>query len=1274
MIKKRLKKAVAVSLALVLGSAVPVAIEGQQLPSVLPVEPPSSLFSARIGDEDVEVFAQGFWEAVVLSTGTWSSGASFHAVPILFTQTPDLYTFLGFKEKWLFEAYVTQEASNAMFLLAFEGDEDDFVKSARLGNSNITMPAYPFLGFGAPAGSFGVALDAYDAASGVSVDAMIRWDGLSWRTRTIFGGAEAQETAISPADELRGRRFALPDRGITGLTLVDTSLELPRILASDEYSVSLSTGIILLAKEPAGTLAASYTTAGGTEVFLIIYEYTVDGNGNKVRADNQYEVRNLYALSDSDTPRQYFVRSLASGTNDAYFTVSRVAPGLLEVVRTGALPDPADLAYMRPFNLESPWVYEDETQEDPYAKHDAYTIIARGMETVDAIILDDGTVEGTISVYRDAVESASFLYDAELHSLTLSPEPQPGELVQVRYAVASTDRSKGALAFGLGSRLPWLGLDWSIALGGRWPLAGSGFDEGGELSPAWTGLSLGVAAGSDDSSFDIKTMVRYQRAGTFGLYRILGMEDYGVSDYLVPLRPADGTTEGVAATVVAAADLETGAFGNTIQALHPTGIHNQALALVPGSNPAGDPERFIRYIEYVPLSSFRTMSFFVKAEEVSLGSMMTLKLGNGTGDGLSVMVPLDGLGPGWHKISVSLDPLATLSALAEDGTQYIPFGASTSFIMPDAAGRLELVLEGFTSGVVTLDEFVLEDEVDGFVTLAGGSFHIGMTEEIPGESGGESGKPRESLYLSGTGSSVFDDGPAAAATILAGWNSSFAQVRAKANPAYGLGTGSLGLGYSLAAPSRTAPTRILDEFSRDEVSGRYARSLEAALSASGFTVLAQAASSEESSAFGQKWKASVSIGNLFSARGAASLMAPVSALSGLGILDAWVESWNLVLPVAEALADSRRLEVSSAVSGSVLTAIATRDYELGSAETTLAAKASVPFSLGVIGFSPFYIRTSSVERDSGSVAFISDFEESIAVLGSALEVWKAIPIIELWDPEAFTGFGTFSSGAGFAEHSSGPGLELRRPIGYGLVDLFLPSTAQASIVRVLSMKDDSLVESSVLKLAFSGGAANLFAGGGILPLLESLAFDEYSYRAEMDFAYYPSDGALLPTITANHAASMEGEKGSVFAVTSNFSFKRERDAMPWSETLGLALTTKPDKTWFGDLVGLAIQPGKARQAATGKESTWVSEWLELILADAPALQESFLVEGSVRRVETDGAPIVALLTLDYSTKAVAAGSLTAGFGAKIKPQVTIDRDTFDWRFGYELSLMAKVVF
>ncbi len=614
-------------LVLALAVSLPATLGAQALSSVLPAEPPSSLFATRLGDEDVEVLVQGFWEASLLSTGTFSpvtGGLGFSAAPFLFTQTPDLYAFLRFRRRWILEAYVTKDMGDNRFSLSFEGEAGDAVRFARLGNTGITMPDYPFLALGSPAGAFGAALSAGDAEAGASLDAMLRWDGLSWKERRLAGGAEAVETTVSAGDQVRGRRFVLPGAPVSSLALSDTTAAGSRALAADEFSASLGRGLLLLAAEPKGELRVSYTDASGTGRSLFLYAVSKDAAGKTVRIGSAYEARNAYALSDSDAPRRLFVRNMATGQPDLGYEAEALAPGLVQVYRSGAGTAYDTDAFMRPFREEAPWYYDDSATRD-YAAGEAFLVMAlASVASEGPILLEQGTVPGTIQVTREGVPSAAFSYDPGSRSLLLSPPPGAGELIELRYAVASDDSADGALAFGVGVRFPWLGLSWSAALGGRQPLFGSGYDEPGRSRPSWFGLSLGASTGKPApsptdayrASFDAALALRFSTAGSAGPYRVLGMEDYESKRPLTAFRPSAGGDPALSVASAADATLAAEpAFSEALATLHEGGGANRVLSLSVAATVAVPlaETSLVRYVDEAPLGSYERLSFYIKA-------------------------------------------------------------------------------------------------------------------------------------------------------------------------------------------------------------------------------------------------------------------------------------------------------------------------------------------------------------------------------------------------------------------------------------------------------------------------------------------------------------------------------------------------------------------------------------------------------------------------------------------------------------------------------------
>jgi len=1323
MIKKRPRKraypsfVAALAVALSVASTLPASLRAQALSSVLPVEPPSSLFSTRLGDDDVEVLVQGFWEASVLTTGTFSSVAGvvgYSPVPLLFTQTPDLYAFLCFRKKWIFEAYVTKELTDNRFTLSFEGDDDDVVRFARLGNSGISMPDYPFLAFGAPAASPGLALSAHDPDAGWSFDAMLRWDGLAWKERRLSGGVEAVETTLSPRDQVRGRRFVLPGAPVSALALVDRSSSGTRALAADEYGASLGTGLVLLSAEPKGELRASYVDAAGASRELTLYTVGTGSDGKIVRQGSDHELRNLYALPASDAPRRLFVRNLASGQPDLRYEVEEAAAGLVLVRRADWNGGYGDDAYRRPFIIDASWYYEAATGA-PYASGEAFQILALSMATAEGPIrLEPRTVPGTITVRRDGAATTAFSYDAAAQTLSLTPPPGIGELIELRYAVASDDSGDGALAYGVGARFSWLGLEWAAALGGRQPLFGVAYDEAGRQRSSWLGLSLGASfsrtelqkeslqkeslePGADKSaqaavvpfSFSAATGLRLSRAGAAGPYRILGMEDYASRKPIAAFRPvADAglSVESAADEGLAAEP----AFAAAIASLHAAGESNRVLRIGAGPAATGGKARLVRYVEAAPLDSYGLLSFYLKAEDVPAEARLTLSVGDGEGRGAEIRLPLAALGPGWRRVELVLSPTATTRIVGGDGSTVLVAGVSASYAAGAQSGLVELTIESLGSGAVLLDELCLDDARDGLAALGQLSFALGDERGLRGP------------YLSGSGSGLVDQGAAASARISAGWVDRLFDLSAHWTPSYASespasGAGDrldMGIGYLAAIPGRRAPTRLVDGFSWNGGAGRYGKELEAALGLGPVSASAAVNAQEEPGAFHQGWAASLAYAGRLSLSANARLDAPTAGAASLGAaLDpgtpaswgsSWLKAWRLAAPASEAEAYARRLEARAALFGSTLSASARRLHESSGWPSSRAeAKILVPLRLGVVSLSPYYARATMVERASLSQSFLGDAEAYASDAALAAGLWAAPPLAELWDEGAFDSFQGLASGARKAEHRAELGLGLSRPLGYGPIDLILPSSLEASLARVAASSGAALVHSRVLSLSLVGGGAKLYGASGYRPLWPAVAFDEYSHRTTLALTAYASDGAILPRISSTVAAGIEGSGGWAIALTNDLTYALSRATVSWSEAAGAALTLRPARSWLGailDLVSSLRLGGRmASQAGEGApegepEASWVSDWLDTTLAARPTYLERIDLKLGLGQPSGLDTPMAVRVSCDYSTRVSLAGALSFGLGAGLWQTASLGTAPAPWSFGYRLSIEAKVVF
>lgn len=1248
--------------------------------AALPGEPPSSLFATKLGDDEVELLVQGFWELGLSSTGSlaWgASGSSYNPVPLLFMQRPDLYLLLVFKERWWLEAAIADETERSTFALGFTGAKEDWVREARLGNAGIRMPGYSYLSFGDARGAFGASLSALDDYTGVAFDAMVRWDGVAWKTRRYFGLSETRESAIDPASWLRGRRFSLDDSGLESLELYDFADGYARRLSSDEYSASFSRGQVELAREPRGILYARYLYSGGT---VPAYTDTMAGlPAFKLYEKgelNPREAKNLYSLPGSDgaessaAPPELFVRSLATGLPDGSIQVRGAGGGLVEASSAG-FGDPRDPLFMKPFGGSAPWIYGPQPAEGeklPYPSDSGYEIVSRRISAVDSIRVEAAALAGSVTVTRDGSPSEAFEHDPATGQLTLHPPPRAGEDIVVRYAVSTQDRSDGALVAGAGARFPVAGGELAVGAGGRWPLPGVAFAEGGELKPAWAGVSASASLGGSGYALKAEAMVRYARAGASGRYRAAGMEDEPGS--VSPFFPLAGDEADVALKAIAAESLSL-AFPGDMARLHAYGEANAALEITPLSLGAISARRSV---PGVPLASFHRLAFYIR-KEGSVDGQLSLSLGDGQGRGAMVTgIALADLPPAeWVRVEIALDPaLAAIEARRPDGSAVILAAASASYVPADYAGMIEIGLTvAAAGGAILVDEILLEGARDGFQLLGGVSASLGDARAA--------GSPYASLEAAGQ----LSESGSIAAKAGAGWILGPSSWRVDLSPAFASGQGTLGLGYAVALGEDGSANYVRDEYSRDAGLGSYARTLDGGLSLFDGFVLAKAAaaSSERAEIFLQDWKASLALGGIASMRASLHSRQDRSALGDAGIVPAWLDSWAYLLPYEQSATSSRTVGYGLSLGQDHLKAELQRRYAAsGPATSSLSARLSVPFSVGALSLEPSYERQTLVERPSGAAGFADDHGELGADLALAAPYWGRPPVVELFSGAPEAGFADAMGLPLSARYRAALGLTASRPVGMGPWDLLVPTGLGLSYARTLSSAGDLSADDGSLAVKLDGMAANLFGAAGASPLSEDLAFDEYSYAAEAGFRSLLSAEPPLFYLHLRHAASFETRGDATLSISNSFAYDQARYADAWSDTVGVSLGAKPGRTWFGDLLGLVLSPKAAPETPPdgeppeGQGNAPVSAWLEAALSVPRTLRTVWALSASCARASTPGASVSIRAKLSYETRFIVPLSMSFGFRAAMGMSLDLPDAGPSWGMSYELGVDGKVSF
>ncbi|MFW5710323.1 MAG: hypothetical protein ACOCZA_00080 [Spirochaetota bacterium] len=245
-------------------------------------EAPAALFSADLYDAEVDFFLEGSWTASLQGGAgvTWGDGISGvqPAVPSGFTdgfkfeQIPQLTLSLWYMDRYFFETTITEEQQLETFLFGYFGEEDDFLREARFGNTDIGYGDYGL--FSVPAASRH-SLGGYARFEGSDSEHHLaaRYDPAQLEELHFRGTRQLEETRQAPQDFIHGRFFILPDADIDFLRVyvqddagtVSGGGSTYRRLSDDEMVYSIAEGLLFL-RSPAESELEVYYEKGGTAV------------------------------------------------------------------------------------------------------------------------------------------------------------------------------------------------------------------------------------------------------------------------------------------------------------------------------------------------------------------------------------------------------------------------------------------------------------------------------------------------------------------------------------------------------------------------------------------------------------------------------------------------------------------------------------------------------------------------------------------------------------------------------------------------------------------------------------------------------------------------------------------------------------------------------------------------------------------------------------------------------------------------------------------------
>ncbi|MDR1932779.1 MAG: hypothetical protein LBQ57_08175 [Spirochaetales bacterium] len=257
------------------------------LPAQTPLEEeaPENIFDAQIGDTDVDLYLEGYWDASVkgglgfafIPGQGWSYPYVFPEFPdgFEYDQKPDLILSLWLKERFFFETTINEDYELNTYLLGYQGKPGEFVQSVKAGNRGVEISPFPYMEF--PGSSrHSPALSTMFQTERTQHEFLFRYDPSLPRKKTFIGKNEVEEARIDPANYVRGRFFVLPD---TEVSLPDLSLYIEdakgtitgdngrryRRATNFDYSYLPEDGSITLTNASAGRVLVYYTK-GGAEV------------------------------------------------------------------------------------------------------------------------------------------------------------------------------------------------------------------------------------------------------------------------------------------------------------------------------------------------------------------------------------------------------------------------------------------------------------------------------------------------------------------------------------------------------------------------------------------------------------------------------------------------------------------------------------------------------------------------------------------------------------------------------------------------------------------------------------------------------------------------------------------------------------------------------------------------------------------------------------------------------------------------------------------------
>lgn len=1248
----------------------------------LPSEAPSSLFELTVQDSSVELFSQGFWGLEVLSSGTIAGGSglpvNFNPTPLLFKQQPDLYLLLAINQVWQFEASVSDDLTRSLFSIGYYGRPENIIKVARLANHGIAFPGWPLIEMAEQPGVFGFqGLASWDDIL-TKAHAMVRWESHETRSRSFFGSTSKDRVGIGIDQWLRGRSFVLPEEGpFQSVLLYSRTSAGWRELELDEYSIQLVTGLILLKTAVPEALKAQFTTTDGRSAELLLFE--------KNQA-NPYEAKNLYQSNAGSQVSTLLVLNEATGLAEPDWHIEDLGMNLWRISRPGAIAKSVE--FKQPFAQTDAWIYLPATSEPgpvpvpsyPYFASRSLMLVVQNPGS-DGIKIETNAIPGSVTVLRNGLPFYDFTYDPSTGAVQLRPSVSPDEEITISYRIFSSDRADGAVAFAFGVEREFTeSLELSLALAGRSPIAAiPGIAT--TTQPFWVGLTSALTQRplpGNPSGWNAVVQANYFKADAAGYHRLLDLWPLENKNSVFMLAAGSLNPNNL---VTAEAGSLTTQWPEPAEALNPD---RPPIAIA--VNLPADSSETIELTTYgkFRFDTHRQLSFFLRhaqPQTASADSALGFHLGDGS-DGLFLEIPIRYLSSDqWCRVVVDLGDLEPIAHLQfVDGTRrLIPDTVITLNGKVRSANLIKLSLRNLPAGELQLSEIHLTTPEDGLYLRFGGFW-----------AGHAAGNIADFANVRLAGhyrlASNGNTDAAVLSSLLASYGFGPLRISGRLEPSARTENTALGIGYSLgyATSSRQfwPALNFQHDYFHNPQSARLASSVELSASLLNSSVSAKFQDSFQATSSQFDWYLGVHVPNALTFSARLNQQQDHGTQPRTDRIRAWLENWQYLVPGNQLSDSSRSMAGELTVGPNRLLQIQGKQENKPAAlpVSTAVTRLLWPLRFGIIEVTTEYERNQSlVAASDGNMLFFEDLRLWSEGLVATLPIWQVAPLYEFLSPTAKSVFELVSAPFASLHYQPKLSFAIKRPGGYGYIDMFVPTSGSLSWARNFERKADTINDLSVLQAVFSGSAVNILTRQSSLGLVRAYELDEYQWKIQGGFGWLDFE-RLLPHIGVDYRLFWHDSNNGGLGFTFKSNWNKKIADREWQHAAAVSLNSGLDQGWFGNLVNLVLQkntgiaPGDRRdETETQKSESLVSDWLAG-LAEIPArLRSVWQFELSLASLSIQQ-PTVLQLRESYETRYTIAGRLAASFTARLGQMLQFYPEFTRFGLSYELGLSLRILF